>query len=128
MPMNFDKEYQTRFNGPLTVTVRDRIKSFNKSASWAEIGKALGLSGTFSKRIVIDGENIRSKHIPRIRLALETAEHDRDNDTDKTTETFHPPTTDETQDRTDRKELSLEQLVEAITAKGYNCTVEAKAQ
>jgi predicted transcriptional regulator len=114
----FNPLYQERHNGPLTEAVRARLQRFRESGSTLQdIGNALGISGAFvSKLLNPKGPaNISSIHIPRIMKTLE--HHEQLNG-------FVPKTEqDVTTSSTKLENLPLEDLIRAISAKGFDVSV-----
>ena len=121
---SFDKRYQARHNGPLTAEVRARLNRFREDGSTLkDIGDALGISGAFVSKLLNpkDPANISTKHIPRI---IKTLEHHEQ------TNGYAPKK--EQADASSSKfskleDLPLEDLIRAISAKGFDVSVTPRA-
>lgn len=75
--MEYYERYQDGKNGPLKKEIRDRIAVFRtRRSTLADIGKALGFSGSFVGQLLNETKpgSVRSIHVPRIIEALEAAE------------------------------------------------------
>src|SRR4051794_23115590 len=76
--MPIDRAFQSETNGSLTGTARTRIATVKSrlGLTLAQIGRRFGFSGPFmSQPLREDGPaRVRSKHIPRLRAALEQLE------------------------------------------------------
>lgn len=76
--MPIDRAFQSETNGPLTGTARNRITTVKSrlGLTLAQIGRRFGFSGPFMSQLLReeDPTRIRSKHIPRLRAALEQLE------------------------------------------------------
>lgn len=77
--MDYDDRYQDGRNGPLKREVRKRITALRtRGSTLADIGKHLGLSGSFVGQLLneVRPGRVRSIHVPRIIAALEAAERE----------------------------------------------------
>lgn len=76
--MAIDRAFQSETNGPLTGTARARIVAVKSrlGLTLAQLGRRFGFSGPFMSQLlrVEDPARIRSKHIIRLRAALEQLE------------------------------------------------------
>lgn len=121
--MSFPNPYQTEANGELTTTVRKRIHAVRDQLgySWADLGAEFGFSNTFVHNIS-NNENphrIRSKHIEGLIQSLEGLEVKAG--IRKVAPVENEPATSTVAD------LSLEELVNAIAAKGFSVTISPKS-
>ena len=113
---DFDPRYQERKDGPLTQELRSRIGKFRELGSTlAEIGDEIGFSGAFVSQLLNDKHpaRVRTIHVPRIIRKLEEAEQSAG---------IAPK-----EQGTASPRLSLEDLIKAITAKGFEVTVRARS-
>jgi hypothetical protein len=120
---HFDKRYQSKHNGPLTAEVRGRLKRFRDDGSTLkDIGDALGISGAFvSKLLKKDAPaNISTAHIPRI---IKTLEHHEQL-------SGYAPKKEQAAAQSSKfpklEDLPLEDLIRAISAKGFDVSVTPK--
>ena len=76
--MTIDRAFQSGTNGPLTGTARARILGVKNrlGLTLAQLGRRFGFSGPFMSQLLRDEDpaRVRSKHIPRLRAALEQME------------------------------------------------------
>lgn len=76
--MPIDRAFQSETNGPLTGTARARIITVKTrlGLTLAQVGRRFGFSGPFMSQLLRDEDptRVRSKHIPRLRAALEQLE------------------------------------------------------
>ena len=76
--MNYDKRYQTGFNGALKPDVRKRFNKVKNelNLTLAEVGEAISFSGAFVSTLLRDDDpaHVRTKHIERIIRGLESLE------------------------------------------------------
>jgi hypothetical protein len=116
----FDNRYQERHNGPLTQEVRNRLQRFREDGNTLQgIGNALGFSGAFVSKLLNSKApaNISSIHIPRMMKALE--HHEQVNGYATKEETEAAPSSNPTK----LEDLPLEDLIRAISAKGFDVSV-----
>jgi hypothetical protein len=117
---NFDSRHQEHRDGPLTKSVRARIQKFREMGSTlADIGQALGFSGPFVSQLLNEKRpaRVRSVHLPRIMRALEEAEIEHG---------LRPGKVDKEPDEAPENDLSLEELIRRIDAKGFQVTITPK--
>jgi hypothetical protein len=76
--MPIDRAFQSETNGPLTGTARTRVATVKTrlGLTLAQIGRRFGFSGPIMSQLLReeDPARVRSKHIPRLRAALEQLE------------------------------------------------------
>lgn len=76
--MPIDRAFQSETNGSLTGTARARIATVKTrlGLTLAQIGRRFGFSGPFMSQLLREDDpaRVRSKHIPRLRAALEQLE------------------------------------------------------
>jgi transcriptional regulator with XRE-family HTH domain len=117
--MQFDARYQVSNNGPLTKDVRDRLDKFRQIGfTLKDIGDRLGFSGPFISQLLNSKSpgRVRTIHIPKIIQAIEHAE----------IENGIAPNIAAPKNKTAISEMSLEALMHAIEAKGFEVTVKPK--
>ena len=117
----FDPRYQEEKDGPLNQSVRDRIQKFRQRGSTlADIAKALEFSGPFVSQLLNEKRpaRVRSIHIPRIIKALEEAESEHGREA-------RAASGEAVQSA---EGLSLEDLINAIDARGFDVSVRPKAR
>jgi transcriptional regulator with XRE-family HTH domain len=117
--MQFDERYQVSKDGPLTRPVRDRLQRFREVGfTLREIGDRLGFSGAFVSQLLNEKNpaRVRSVHIPAMIQAIEHAEIENGLRTGKNK--------GKSVDAPDR--LTLEELIRAIAAKGFEVTIKPK--
>jgi hypothetical protein len=126
MEMTTSKTYQEEQNGPLVASVRKRIQAVRDKLgySWADMGEAFEFSNTFVHGISRedDPQRIRTKHIAQLIQNLESLEvkagilhvGDRSPPSGSTAISV--------------AQLSLEDLVHAIAAKGFTVTIAPAAK
>jgi transcriptional regulator with XRE-family HTH domain len=77
---DFNREWQTHENGPLTKALKARIHRVRsaKKLTLKDLGDRFGISGAFVSNLLKDKDanNVRSTHLPRIVAALEGLEHE----------------------------------------------------
>src|ERR1700722_16953830 len=116
--MQFDSKYQESKDGPLSVAVRDRLQKFREAGfTLKDIGDLLGFSGPFISQLLSQKSpgRVRSIHIPKIIQAIEHAEIENG-----IAGVPAPKKPDALVD------MSLEALMRAIEAKGFEVTVKPK--
>ncbi len=121
---NFDPRYQLSKDGPLSKDVRVRLKKFReKGYTLAQIGTRLGFSGAFISQLLNDSTpaRIRSIHVPGLVQAIEHAEIEEGLVKGPRPGKSQPATSDASQ-------LPLEELIRAISAKGFDVTVTPKVR
>jgi transcriptional regulator with XRE-family HTH domain len=114
--MQYDARYQDRKDGALTKDVRERLQKIReKGFTLKDIGDLLGFSGPFISQLLNERSpaRLRSVHIPKIIQAIERAEAE-------IVPSVKQP------NPLAQEEMSLEQLMRAIVAKGFEVTVKAK--
>lgn len=114
---NFNSAHQEEKDGPLTKSVRQRLNKFRQLGyTLSDIGEALGFSGPFISQLLNEKKpaRIRSVHVPELIKTLEEAEAEEG----LTKKNKSKPT--------DASALSLEELMNAIIAKGFNVSVTPK--
>jgi transcriptional regulator with XRE-family HTH domain len=119
--MEYDPRYQTRKNGPLTKEVRSRLTRFRERGyTLAEIAQEFKFSGPFISQLLNEKApaSVRTIHIPRIIERLEKAEIDEGITMPR--EKLHQPL--------DIGRVSLEELINAIAAKGFDVTVTPRTR
>jgi hypothetical protein len=117
----FDKRYQARHNGPLTPELRARLNRFREDGSTLkDIGDALGISGAFVSKLLNPKApaNISTIHIPRIIKTLEQYEQ---------TSGYAPKKDQAAAPSSKLEDLPLEDLIRAISAKGFDVSVTPRA-
>lgn len=76
--MNYDKRYQTEFNGALKADVRKRFNKVKNelNLTLAEVGEAISFSGAFVSTLLREDDpaHVRTKHLDRIIRGLESLE------------------------------------------------------
>lgn len=121
--MTFPNPYQDEANGPLKAGVRKRIHQARDKLgySWADLGYAFDFSNTFVHGIAreVDPQRIRSKHVETLIQRLEGLE--------VTAGIAKVATSTTTVPTLKAADLSLEELVNAIAAKGFTVTISPKA-
>ena len=120
---NFDPRYQTEKDGSLTKSLRDRLQKFRENgATLADIGARLGFSGAFISQLLNEKRpgRIRTIHIRALVQAVEHAEIE-EGIVDNPTSATKPLTNDASQ-------LPLEDLIRAISAKGFDVTVTPRTK
>lgn len=120
---NFDPRYQTEKDGPLTQKLRDRLQKFRQNGSTlADIGTRLGFSGAFISQLLNEKKpaRIRSIHIPGLVQAVEHAEIEEGIVTKPGNALLSVVN--------DASKLPLEDLIRAISAKGFDVTVTPRAK
>lgn len=121
--VDFNKVFQSEHNGPLTPATRKRIHKVRDTLgySWQDMGDAFEFSNTFVHGISrdVDPQRIRSKHIEGLIQNLEGLEVKAG--ILKVGNRSVPPPAASASD------LSLEDLLAAITAKGFTVTLGPKA-
>jgi transcriptional regulator with XRE-family HTH domain len=112
----FDSRYQEHMNGPLTKDLRDRLQRFRneQGSTLKDIGDRLGFSGAFISTLLNPKSpaHIRTKHIPKMVLAIEHAEIE----SGWRKPGLGKPVSD----------LSLEELIKAISSKGFDVTIKPR--
>lgn len=120
--MSYPNPYQTEANGELKPSVRKRIHKVRDllGYSWADLGAEFGFSNTFVHGISRDDnpQRIRSKHIEALIRSLEGLEV-------KAGISSVAPAA--SLNKTAISDLSLEELVNAIAAKGFSVTISPKS-
>ena len=117
--MQFDRRYQESKDGPLTKDIRNRIEKFReKGYTLKDIGDRLGFSGPFISQLLNTKSpaRIRSIHIPEMIQAIEHAEIENG-----LAESRAPAKSEVAFEHT-----TLEELMLAIEAKGFEVTVRPK--
>jgi hypothetical protein len=115
----FDARYQEHKDGALTREIRDRITKFRMAGSTlADIGREIGFSSAFVGQLLNEKSpaRVRSIHVPRIIKALEAAERDTESGAGEHSADLAA------------SNLSLEELIQAITAKGFVVTISSRAR
>jgi hypothetical protein len=69
---HFDKRYQERHNGPLSVSLRSRIGAVKGAYNFtlAGLGNELGFSASFLGNLIMGRKAIRTKHIAELVRAV----------------------------------------------------------
>lgn len=120
--MTYPNPYQTEANGELKPAVRKRIHKIRDllGYSWADLGAEFGFSNTFVHGISRDDnpQRIRSKHIEALIRSLEGLEV-------KAGISSVAPAAQSK--KANVADLSLEELVNAIAAKGFAVTISPKS-
>lgn len=120
--MTYPNSYQAEANGTLKPFVRKRIHAVRNQLgySWADLGAEFDFSNTFVHGISRDDapQRIRSKHIEKLIQSLEGLEVKAG--ISKVAPKGHEALTANVAD------LSLEELVNAIAAKGFAVTISPK--
>jgi len=121
--MTYPNPYQTEANGELTPAVRKRIHKVRDllGYSWADLGAEFDFSNTFVHGISRDDnpQRIRSKHIEGLIRSLEALEVKAGISSVAHAATKAPA-------KAAISDLSLEELVNAIAAKGFVVTISPK--
>jgi hypothetical protein len=113
----YDKRYQEHHNGPLTADTRARINRFREDGSTLkDIGDAFEISGAFVSKLLNPKApaNISTIHIPRIIKALEHHEQKSG---------YAPKKEQAAVPFSKLEDLPLEDLIRAISAKGFDVSV-----
>ena len=121
--MTYPNPYQTEANGELKPSVRKRIHAVRDKLgySWADLGYEFDFSNTFVHGISRDQDpqRIRSKHIESLIQSLEGLEVKAG--------IAKVAADDAGGGKASVTDLSLEELVNAIAAKGFAVTISPKA-
>jgi len=110
---------------PLSSDVRRRIKTFHRSgggtASWQEIADSIGrITGAAIRNYVENGSNVQNPEMAaRIVRVLEHYENERDGVAQSPQHTQNELPTSQIL----TSDISLEQLLRLISAKGFNVSV-----
>lgn len=116
----FNREWQTYENGPLTKALKGRIHKVRsaKKLTLKDLGDRFSISGAFVSNLIKDKDsnNVRSTHLPRIVAALEGLEHEVKVQSGETSNL--PAAVSQQSD-----EHWLEQLLRIAHAKGFEVTV-----
>ena len=69
-------QFQERVNGPLTDSFQKRLRAIRDrdGLSYQALGGEIGLSGVFTRHLLVDKANVSTKHIRRIANAVERLE------------------------------------------------------
>lgn len=119
--MQFDPRYQQSKDGPLSKELRKRLNAFRELGfTLKDIGDRLGFSGPFISQLLNEKTpaRIRSIHIPKVVQAIEHAEIENGLRN-------AVPKIGAAKRQID--DLSLEELMNAISAKGFEVSVKPKA-
>lgn len=121
--MVYSKTYQEEVNGPLVASVRQRIRAVKEKLgySWADMGGEFAFSNTFVLGIAREDDpmRIRSKHIERLIQNLGALEV-KAGIAHVAAQSSGPALASVS---TSVANLSLEELVHAISAKGFSVTI-----
>ena len=73
---HFEAQFQDRANGPLSDHLRSRLQAVRDrdGISYNALGAAIGLSGQFTRHLLVNKGNVSTRHIRRIANAVDRLE------------------------------------------------------